>query len=134
MLQNKNIRLLLGIIGTLILGYLLWNVRFIIYYFFAAAIIAFIARPLMRLLNEVKFKDFKILDDLKKMFGFLEEAYLHKDVSKIEKVHAVEKQIVYRKVYTSLLGRGKDNIVLFHLGMSAKHFYLASSPLLGVLL
>lgn len=65
MLQNKNIRLALGIFGTFILGYLLWNVRFIIYYFFAAAIIAFIARPLMRLLNKVKFKDWEMPNWLK---------------------------------------------------------------------
>jgi predicted PurR-regulated permease PerM len=65
MLQNKNIRLALGIIGTLIFGYLLWNVRFIIYYFFAAAIIAFIARPLMRLLGRVKFKNWEMPNWLK---------------------------------------------------------------------
>jgi len=56
MLQNKNVRLALWIIGVLILGYVLWNVRTIIYYFFAAAIIAFIARPLMRLLGKVRIK------------------------------------------------------------------------------
>jgi hypothetical protein len=84
--------------------------------------------------NKVAFKQFKVVDDLKKLFGALKEAYLEKDVSKVERVHTLEKQIVYKKVYTSLEGRGKDNIVLFHLGMSAKHFYLASSPLLGLLL
>lgn len=56
MWQNKNIRLLVGILGVAILGYVLWNVRTIIYYFFAAAIIAFIARPLMRLLSKVHIK------------------------------------------------------------------------------
>ncbi len=65
MLQNKNIRLALGIIGILTLGYLLWNVRFIIYYFFAAAIIAFIARPLMRFLGRVKFKNWEMPNWLK---------------------------------------------------------------------
>lgn len=65
MLQNKNIRLALGIIGILIFGYLLWNVRFIIYYFFAAAIIAFIARPLMRFLGRVKFKNWEMPNWLK---------------------------------------------------------------------
>lgn len=65
MLQNKNIRLALGIIGVLILGYVLWNVRSIIYYFFAAAIIAFLARPLMRLLGRVKLKGWEIPNWLK---------------------------------------------------------------------
>ncbi len=34
MLQNKNVRLFLWVLGVLILGYVLWNVRTIIYYFF----------------------------------------------------------------------------------------------------
>lgn len=57
MLQNRNIKLGLGIIGIILLGYVLWNVRDIIYYFFAAAIIAFIARPLMRILGRVRIKN-----------------------------------------------------------------------------
>jgi predicted PurR-regulated permease PerM len=65
MFQNKNIRLILGIIGVLFLGYVLWNVRTIIYYFFAAAIIAFIARPLMRLLGRIKIKGWIIPNWLK---------------------------------------------------------------------
>jgi len=65
MLQNKNVRLALGIIGVLLLGYVLWNVRTIIYYFFAAAIVAFIARPLMRLLNKVRIKGWAIPNWLK---------------------------------------------------------------------
>ena len=65
MLQNKNVRLFLGLLGVVILGYILWNVRSIIYYFFAAAIIAFLARPLMRLLGKVKIKNWEIPNWLK---------------------------------------------------------------------
>jgi predicted PurR-regulated permease PerM len=65
MLQNKNIRLILGILGVIVLGYVLWNVRSIIYYFFAAAIIAFLARPLMRMLGKVKIKHWTLPDWLK---------------------------------------------------------------------
>ncbi len=57
MWNNRNVRLILGIIGVIILGYIVWNVRSIIIYFFAAAIIAFVARPLMALLGRVKIKD-----------------------------------------------------------------------------
>lgn len=60
MLQNKNIRLALGVLGAFILGYLLWNVRSIIYYFFAAAIIAFIARPLMLVLGMIRVKNWEL--------------------------------------------------------------------------
>jgi predicted PurR-regulated permease PerM len=65
MLQNKNVRLILAILGVLFLSYVLWNVRFIIYYFFAAAIVAFIARPLVRVLGKVKIKGWSIPNWLK---------------------------------------------------------------------
>jgi predicted PurR-regulated permease PerM len=65
MLQNKNIRLALGILGVIILGYVLWNVRSIIYYFFAAGVIAFMARPLMRLLSRVKVNKWELPNWLK---------------------------------------------------------------------
>ncbi|PCJ64833.1 MAG: hypothetical protein COA58_11190 [Bacteroidetes bacterium] len=65
MLKNKNVRLFLGILGVLVLGYILWNVRTIIYYFFAAAVIAFVARPLMRLLGRVKIKGWVLPNWLK---------------------------------------------------------------------
>lgn len=65
MLQNKNVRLVLGILGVLLLGYTLWNVRTIIYYFFAAGIIAFIARPLMRLLSKFHIKGWHMTSWLK---------------------------------------------------------------------
>jgi predicted PurR-regulated permease PerM len=65
MLQNKNVRLFLGLFGVAILGYIVWNVRSIIYYFFAAAIIAFLARPLMTLLSKVKIKNWEIPNWLK---------------------------------------------------------------------
>ncbi len=65
MLQNKNIRLLVGLVGVIILGYVLWNVRSIISYFFAASIVAFLARPLMRLLGRVKIKGWQLPDWLR---------------------------------------------------------------------
>ncbi len=65
MLQNKNVRLVLGIIGVLLLGYVLWNVRTIITYFFAAGIIAFVARPMMRVLGKFHIKGWYMTSWLK---------------------------------------------------------------------
>ena len=65
MLNNKNVRILLGILGVVLLVYVLWNVRTIIIYFFAASIIAFIARPLMRLLGKIKIKNWELPNWLK---------------------------------------------------------------------
>lgn len=65
MLNNKNVRILLGILGVVLLAYVLWNVRTIIIYFFVAAIIAFVARPLMRLLGKIKIKNWELPNWLK---------------------------------------------------------------------
>ncbi len=65
MLENKNVRILLGIIGIVLLAYVLWNIRTIIIYFFAASIIAFVAHPLMRLLGKIKIKDYQLPNWLK---------------------------------------------------------------------
>lgn len=54
--MNKNLRILLGVIGIFLLIYILWNVRTIIYYFFTATIIAFVGRPLMSLLGRIRIK------------------------------------------------------------------------------
>jgi len=60
MLSTKNIQLILGFLGLILLGYILWNVRLMIYSFFAAIILAFIARPLMSLLGAVSIKQWKL--------------------------------------------------------------------------
>lgn len=52
--------MILGLAGIALLIYILWVVRFIIVYFFIAAILAFIARPLMMLLGKVKIKQWVI--------------------------------------------------------------------------
>ena len=74
--MNKNLRILLGVIGFIVLAYVLWNVRTIIYYFFTAAIIAFIGRPLVGLLGKIHIKDKKLPNWLKSIvvlfaFGLL---------------------------------------------------------------
>ncbi|MBR9859247.1 AI-2E family transporter [bacterium] len=71
---NRNLRILLGVIGVILLVYVLWNVRTIIYYFFTAVIIAFIGRPLMALLGQVHFKNWYLPNWLKSLvvlFTFL---------------------------------------------------------------
>ncbi|MBT8327660.1 MAG: AI-2E family transporter [Bacteroidia bacterium] len=65
MWNNRTVRLALWAIGVIILAYVLWNVRTIIIYFFIAAIIAFVARPLMGLLGKIKIKNWTMPSWLK---------------------------------------------------------------------
>ena len=65
--MNKNLRILLGVIGFILLIYVLWNVRTIIYYFFTAAIIAFIGRPLVALMGRIQIREKKLPNWLKSL-------------------------------------------------------------------
>ena len=65
MSSSKNIRLILGFLGLVLLCYVLWNVRLMIYSFFAATIVAFIARPLMRLLGLIRIKKWQLPNTLR---------------------------------------------------------------------
>ena len=69
--MNRNLRIILGVIGLILLCYVLWNVRTIIYYFFTATIIAFIGRPLIALLGRIKIKDYILPNWLKSLLVLL---------------------------------------------------------------
>ncbi|MBT7903094.1 hypothetical protein HN587_04455 [Candidatus Woesearchaeota archaeon] len=84
--------------------------------------------------NKTNFKDFKFVNRLKNLFNLLKEAYLYKDISKAELVHEKEKIIIYKDFYSEIKKKNAENIVYFHLASSAKHFYLSTSPLIGMLL
>ncbi len=84
--------------------------------------------------NKINYKDFTIYNKLKQIYNLLQEGYLNKDISKLEKIHEIEKIAIYKDYY-NLAQKGKEqNIINHHLAVSIKNFYLASSPLLGMLL
>jgi len=77
----------------------------------------------------------KLLDSLIDLFEFLMNAYLKKDISLLEDVHEMEKSIIYKKANTLISKtKGKENVVIHHIMDSVRNFYLASSPLMGLLL
>lgn len=82
--------------------------------------------------NKVEFKNFDILKKLENLFELLSQGYIKKDLSMLEKIHALEKTIIYTNFYTAVQKAKKENIVLYHLASSARNFYLASSPLIGL--
>lgn len=82
--------------------------------------------------HKIQLKDTKIIDRINHLFQLLSDGFIHKDIQKLEQVHELEKEIIYQELY-QLLGK-KESIVYFHLGNATKNFYLASSPLMGLLL
>jgi len=83
--------------------------------------------------NKIKNTDSALflLKKCKEIFDHVKEAYLKKDLSIVEKIHEIEKELVYKKGYSQI----KDNpIVIHHLMSSIREFYLSSSPLVGIIL
>lgn len=84
--------------------------------------------------NKVNFKNFEFFSHLKKAFDLLSQGYVQKNISKLEELHELEKKIIYSDFYKLIQTNKKENIVLYHLAVAIKDFYLASSPLVGLLL
>ncbi|MCX6750594.1 MAG: AbrB/MazE/SpoVT family DNA-binding domain-containing protein [Candidatus Pacearchaeota archaeon] len=90
---------------------------------------------LLRYLEKNKIKPekeiFSLLEDCRKIFKILEQAYKEKSISLLEKIHEMEKEIVYKKGHSSIK-ISKNPIVLHHLLSAIRNFYLSSSPLIGI--
>jgi|SRR3989339_1476107 len=84
--------------------------------------------------NKVNFKDYLFFNNIKQVFKLLQEGFIQRDLTKLDKVHELEKKIIYDQFYKLIQKKQKENIVLYHLTAAIKDFYLATSPLIGLLL
>jgi len=88
-------------------------------------------------LSKTNFKasksELELFVKVRKIFEKIKEAYLKKDLSLLEQIHKIEKQLIYNEGYGALK-KSKDPIVVTHLLITAKHFYLANSPLMGMVI
>lgn len=74
-------------------------------------------------------------NNLKEIYGLLKEGYLKKDITYLEKIHKMEKQITYEKGYDLLKKtKGEETIILHRIMAAIRNFYLCASPLQGILL
>lgn len=84
--------------------------------------------------NEVKLKDFRMLLHLKEVVNLLRQAYAQKDLTLIEKIHNLKRDLRYTMFYPLIEnGKKKENVVIYHTASSLRLFYLACSPLTGLL-
>ncbi len=85
--------------------------------------------------GKVKFVHFEFYAQLRKIFDLLNEGYVKKDLSKFERIHELEKDILYKEFYDLIQrNNGKENIILYHIATAIRKFYLSVSPLVGLLL
>jgi phosphate uptake regulator len=71
----------------------------------------------------------ELLEEGKRMFSMIQEAYSKKDVTILERVHDLEKSLIYKKAYKIM-----NNVPAYHITSCIRSLYLASSPLMGLLL
>jgi len=76
-----------------------------------------------------------MLEGAFEVFKLIEEAYYKKDKEILGKIHELNKELVYKKAYHLMeKSKGKEAILLFHLTTCIRQFYLANSPLSGLLI
>jgi len=92
---------------------------------------------MLRYLSKIKSHNYPstayILKECRKVFELLKEGYEKKDIKSLEKIHEHEKEIVYKYGYAGLQ-KTKDSIPLYHILSATRNFYLASSPLIGIII
>ena len=85
--------------------------------------------------NPTQCKDTHLLDKLRTIFNLLVDGYIKKDIATLEQLHTLEKSAIYSDAYKLLQKHtGNSSIVTYHTASAIKHFYLASSPLMGALM
>ena len=76
----------------------------------------------------------KQLKHVRSVFDLLQRAYLEKNPQLVGEIHDLQERALYHDGYADLMkGKGDANVVTFHLLSSLRNFYLASSPLIGLL-
>ncbi len=73
-----------------------------------------------------------LLGQLSQCFSLLREGYVNTDVIALEKLHALEKTAIYEEMPKMM--PKKPSPLFLHIGYAIKNFYLASSPLIGLIL
>jgi len=93
---------------------------------------------LNKFLDKKKFKEkeskeikeiIDLLKDARMIFEMIQESYLKKNTKILEKVHELEKKLIYKKAYKIL-----KSPVVYHITSCIRSFYLSSGPLMGLLL
>ena len=84
--------------------------------------------------EKVSSKTIKLFEDARGIFNMIHEGYKKKDIDILKKIHEHQKRIVYDDGYSLLRNtKGNETIIVHNLISCARQFYLANSPLTGLL-
>lgn len=77
----------------------------------------------------------EIFNGAYKIFKLVERVYFKKEIEKLEEVHKIEKELIYKKVYKFLeTEKGEENKIVYHLSVCIRELYKTNSPLTGMLI
>ncbi|MBN2111834.1 hypothetical protein JW707_01915 [Candidatus Woesearchaeota archaeon] len=83
---------------------------------------------------KVSQKTKELLEGSSAMFELIKKAYFEKKIELLAEVHKMEKDLIYIKGYSLLQkAKGKEAVIVYHLMTSIREFYLANSPLCGLI-
>ncbi len=73
------------------------------------------------------------VEEVEKILRDIIKAYSKKDISILEEIHALEKDLIHKKT-EALFKETKDYMIIHRLASSVRKYYLATSPLIGILI
>lgn len=76
-----------------------------------------------------------LLEGSNNIFRKLIEVYKEKSIEKLNKIHELEKEYLFKKAYLIIeKSEGKESLIVFRIASSIRQFYLAVSPLSGLIM
>jgi len=77
----------------------------------------------------------ELLEGSSNIFRILIETLKEKSVEKLNKVHELEKEYLFKRAYSVIeKTKGKESLIVFRISSSIRQFYLAVSPLSSLIL
>ncbi len=76
-----------------------------------------------------------LIDECISSFELIKKAYLKKDITPLEQLHEKEKETIYNKAHKLFeTKKGKESVINYHVTSAIRQFYLAASPLMGLMI
>lgn len=84
--------------------------------------------------NKVKYANAKLFEKFNELLMLIRGAYYNKDLTRIESLHELERDLIFKLIYSEIEKGGRNGAILFHLGASIRNLYLSNSPLIGIII
>ncbi len=84
--------------------------------------------------NKTKVHYPRMITGLNMLLESIHQVYFSRDLSKLETIHKLERELLFTRMYSLLPKTNQEWISLYHLGSAIRSLYLSTSPLSGFIL